>query len=184
MQGIGEAGCTPVASAIIADYFQPANRGAAMGVYNWGIYMGYSIAYGPGNAIASAHGYRSIFYIFGLAGIPLALLILFTVKEPARGSRDAASTDRARQFTLKEASAVFFSRRSILLLCLAGAVRNSAGYVWGYNVNNFFENVRNLHKEDIAKYMSWVSALSVISCAPARLTRNAAPLALGRRFLL
>ena len=39
-QGLCEAGCTPLANGLIGDFFPPHQRGAALGVYNWGIYMG------------------------------------------------------------------------------------------------------------------------------------------------
>ena len=52
--GFGEAGCTPFATSLLADYFAPELRGTALGVYNWGIYFGYSLAYAVGNYITEA----------------------------------------------------------------------------------------------------------------------------------
>ena len=49
-----EAGCTPFAASLIADYFSEAYRGAALGIYNFGIYFGYSLAYAIGNFITLA----------------------------------------------------------------------------------------------------------------------------------
>ncbi len=40
LQGVAQAGCTPLANSLISDYFAPHKRGAAIGVYNWGIYLG------------------------------------------------------------------------------------------------------------------------------------------------
>lgn len=40
LQGFGEAGCTPFATAIIADYFPKAVLGTAISFYNIGIYTG------------------------------------------------------------------------------------------------------------------------------------------------
>ena len=50
-----EAGCTPFATSLLADYFAPELRGTALGVYNWGIYFGYSMAYAVGNFITDAN---------------------------------------------------------------------------------------------------------------------------------
>lgn len=52
--GIGQAGCTPLATSLIADYFDVSQRAAAIGVYNWGIYFGYSLAYAVGNFVTGA----------------------------------------------------------------------------------------------------------------------------------
>ena len=46
-----EAACTPLASSIIADYFIAQQRALALGVYNWGIYIGYSMSYAVGNFV-------------------------------------------------------------------------------------------------------------------------------------
>lgn len=50
-----EAGCTPFAASIIADYFNAESRGFALGIYNWGIYMGYSMSSAFGNFITDAN---------------------------------------------------------------------------------------------------------------------------------
>jgi len=40
---------------LIADYFGEELRGLAMGIYNWGIYTGYSLSYALGNFITDAN---------------------------------------------------------------------------------------------------------------------------------
>jgi hypothetical protein len=39
---------------LVADYFPLNLRGAAMGIYNWGIYTGYSFSFAIGNQILKA----------------------------------------------------------------------------------------------------------------------------------
>jgi hypothetical protein len=36
---------------------------------------------------------------------------------------------------------VEFCKPSIIVLCLAGSIRNAAGYVWGYNNNNYYKQL-------------------------------------------
>ncbi|MEE8164624.1 MAG: MFS transporter, partial [Myxococcota bacterium] len=43
--GIGEAGCTPPAHSLIADYFPPARRATAMAIYSLGIPIGGGIGF-------------------------------------------------------------------------------------------------------------------------------------------
>ncbi len=50
-----EAGCTPFAASIIADYFSENARATALGIYNWGVYVGYSMSYAVGNFITDAN---------------------------------------------------------------------------------------------------------------------------------
>ncbi len=49
--GLGEAGCNPMATSIIAEYFNTELKGSALGIYNWGIYTGYSLSFAIGNQI-------------------------------------------------------------------------------------------------------------------------------------
>jgi MFS family permease len=51
LKKFSEAGCNPLATALIAEYFSLELRGAAMGIYNWGIYTGYSMSFAIGNQI-------------------------------------------------------------------------------------------------------------------------------------
>ena len=157
--GLGEAGCTPMAVSIIADYFPAELRGAAMGVYNWGIYTGYSMSYALGNGVEETLGWRYVFYISGAIGLGVAPIILLTVKEPAR-SQNAANGEtspmpkesllvKARQLARQ------FIRPAVLLLCVAGGVRNSGGYVWALNTENFFE-ARGQTASQIKTFMSWI----------------------------
>ena len=50
-----EAGCTPFAAVIIGEMFAPELRGSAMGIYNFGIYFGYSLSYAFGNFLYNAN---------------------------------------------------------------------------------------------------------------------------------
>lgn len=50
-----EAGCTPFAAAMIGDMFPAEVRGSALGIYNFGIYFGYSLSYAFGNFLYEAN---------------------------------------------------------------------------------------------------------------------------------
>ena len=50
-----EAGCTPFVASILADIYSAELRGTALGIYNWGLYLGYSLSYALGNTITSAN---------------------------------------------------------------------------------------------------------------------------------
>ncbi|XP_037076088.1 protein spinster homolog 1-like isoform X2 [Pollicipes pollicipes] len=160
--GFGEAGCTPFATSLLADYFAPELRGTALGVYNWGIYFGYSMAYAVGNFITNANildmGWRWSYLLSGGPGILLGVLMLLTVKEPQRTGISAASQAASAQLTPAQKLPVMvrlFFRPSLFLLCLAGAIRNAAGYVWSYSTQNYFEGIGQTSTQ-IGSYMSWI----------------------------
>jgi MFS family permease len=102
--GIGEATLSPAAYSLIADYFPPQRRSTAMGVYSMGIYVGSGLAFILGGLVArlasnqesyvvplvgSIRSWQLVFFVVGLPGLLVALLLL-TVAEPSRKGLHAA----------------------------------------------------------------------------------------------
>ena len=82
--GIGEAGATPSSHSMIADYVPPARRGRAMSVLTLGTPFGALLGSVIGGIVAQHHGWRIAFFVVGLPGFVLALLVLATIEEPER----------------------------------------------------------------------------------------------------
>jgi MFS family permease len=113
---IGEAGCTPPANSIIGDYFIARKRATALGIYSMGVTLGSVLANLFGGPIAemqgaefgawvgsiglgglftgldwaSIEGWRIAFVVVGFPGILIAMVVMFTIKEPPRGYADIA----------------------------------------------------------------------------------------------
>jgi MFS family permease len=94
--GIGEAGCTPPAQSLIADYFSPAERTRALSIYMLGIPLGVLVGYLLGGWINQAYGWRAAFWIVGLPGVILALLVKWSIKEPPRSQAGQAAATAHR----------------------------------------------------------------------------------------
>jgi MFS family permease len=86
--GIGEAGCSPPAYSLISDYFEPKKRATALSIYSMGVYGGGACGFLVGGMIAQEYGWRTAFYVVGLPGIVLALIVKATLREPPRGWSD------------------------------------------------------------------------------------------------
>ncbi|KAK3087414.1 hypothetical protein FSP39_005573, partial [Pinctada imbricata] len=161
--GLGEAGCTPFAASILTDYFSAETRGLALGIYNWGIYFGYSLAYAFGNFVSLANingqGWRWTFFLSGIPGVLLGILILVTVKEPERTvTHPEEEKEETQNVQISVRTRRLFSKfcnPSLILICIAGSIRNSSGYVFAYNTQPYFQAIGET-KEDIGKYLSWI----------------------------
>ena len=108
--GVGEASLSPAAYSLIADYFPPEGRSTALAVYGMGIYIGSGLALilgalvvqfasGQENFVLPLAGavrsWQVVFFVVGLPGLLVALLVL-TVREPARrGVRPNGAGDSA-----------------------------------------------------------------------------------------
>jgi predicted MFS family arabinose efflux permease len=126
---VGEAAGTPPSHSMISDYFPPGRRATALAVYGLGIYVGTGFGFAGGGLLLEWFDWRTAFYVAGLAGLPVALLILLTVREPARGGgAPAAAPPVAR--VLPE----IFATRAFRWLMAAAACQAFLGYAvltWG-----------------------------------------------------
>ena len=76
--GVGEAGLSPASYSVIADYFPPEKRAAAMGVYTLGIYLGSGLAIIGGGAVVALIG-ASPFVVLPVLGAIHSWQIVFLV---------------------------------------------------------------------------------------------------------
>ena len=83
--GVGEAGCSPPAHSMIADYFPAENRATALGIYALGIPIGILFGFIAGGWINEFFGLRVAFFVVGIPGILLAVLVRWSLREPERG---------------------------------------------------------------------------------------------------
>jgi MFS family permease len=90
--GVGEAGCTPPAHSLISDYFSRESRSSALSIYSLGLPVGSILGLLAGGWIAQLYGWRIAFFVVGLPGIFLALLVKLTVREPPRGLADGVQS--------------------------------------------------------------------------------------------
>jgi predicted MFS family arabinose efflux permease len=84
--GIGEAGAVAPAHSMISDLYPPERRTSAMATFAAGANIGVLLAFLVGGIAGQALGWRWAFVIAGVPGLALAVLLLFTVAEPARSN--------------------------------------------------------------------------------------------------
>jgi predicted MFS family arabinose efflux permease len=125
--GVGEAGCSPPAHSMIADMYPPEQRSTAMGIYTVGISAGIMLAFLLGGWVVQNIGWREAFFIVGLPGLLLALIVRVTVVEPQRGhseGREAVS----EQPTFFRTLGFLWRRPSFAHMTIAAGLSSYVGY--------------------------------------------------------
>jgi MFS family permease len=92
--GVGEAGGTPPSASLLSDYFSSRRRALALSVYSVGASLGSMMGSSAGYA-SDAWGWRAAFYVLGVPGVLVAVLVAITIREPERGRLDAAAAPAA-----------------------------------------------------------------------------------------
>ncbi|MEM1263645.1 MAG: MFS transporter [Pseudomonadota bacterium] len=86
--GVGEAGATPPAHSIIADYFPRSRRARALSIYGIGAPVGLIIGFGLASWLVETYNWRVTFLALGLPGVVFAAVCYFGLSEPPRGHAD------------------------------------------------------------------------------------------------
>lgn len=151
---IGEAGGTPPSNSIIADYFKPKSRANALGIFATGVTIGGALASGFGGVIVGLKdetvvsffsalgvgdihqqlgwgdnfGWRFAFIALGLPGVIIALILLFTVKEPPRGYSDPPGAQRVEKASIVETLKELGSKPTFWTMAMGAALVAFVGY--------------------------------------------------------
>jgi len=120
--GVGEAGGSPPAHAMISDYFPPEKRATAFSIYSAGIYFGILIGFLMGGYLNQHLGWRTAFFVVGVPGIIFSLLFYITVKEPRRGATDINPAATNEPHSLGEVLRVLYSTKTFVFLAAASAL--------------------------------------------------------------
>ena len=126
--GIGEAGCTPPANSLIADYFAPRERSQALGIYAMGVTLGTMSANLIGGWVTDAFDWRTAFLVVGLPGLLIAMIFKLTVKEPPRGYTDPVGTQPKEQVALSEAIRELTTKPAFWLMTAGATIAAFCGY--------------------------------------------------------
>lgn len=120
--GIGEAGGVAPAYALIADYFPPERRARALAIFSLGIPLGLAAGTLIGAYIAHAINWRAAFLVMGLAGILLAPVLRFVVRDVPRPVSAIGQAPLGRVFPMLARKPAFW------LLAFASSASSLCGY--------------------------------------------------------
>ena len=125
--GIGEAGGSPPSHSMISDIFPPEKRASAIGFYSTGISIGILFGFLFGGWLNEFFGWRFAFFVVGVPGVLIAIVLKLTVPEPIRGlteNRASAGENPSMLSVFK----LLLSRPSFMLMALGAAMNAFAGY--------------------------------------------------------
>lgn len=153
--GVGEAGGSPPAHSMISDYFPFEERGRALSIYTMGVYIGILFGFLAGGWLNEYFGWRVAFFVVGIPGIALALILRFTVREPLRGAQDreSAATVPPQQSMLR-ALAEIWAYPAVRYASLGAGFNAFVGYGVLNFMPSFLSRVHGLESGTIGTFLS------------------------------
>ncbi len=125
--GIGEAGGSPPSHSLLADYFAPSKRATALGIYALGIPIGILFGNLAGGWISEFFGWRNAFFLVGVPGVILAIVLKMTVKEPPRGYSEDKPPE-LNQVPFKQVVKTMWGYKSFQFIALGAGTQAFVGY--------------------------------------------------------
>jgi len=117
--GVGEAAYTPAGTAIISSTFPRELRARVQGLFDLGMFAGGAVGIAMGGIIAQWLGWRAAFFIVGVPGLVLALLVGHLPEPPRSESSHPAM--RVQEL---------FRVPAYLMLLASGWFASFAGYAY------------------------------------------------------
>ena len=114
------AGSSP-AHSMLCDYFPLERRTTVLTLFGMGGIAGMALGSGVIGPIAGLWGWRSAFFVLGIPGALLSLLVWRSVREPVRGAFDGADS-RAASDTTGSVLRYLLGRRSFVLIVGAASL--------------------------------------------------------------
>jgi MFS family permease len=120
--GVGEAGGVAPSYALIADYFPTERRARALAIFSLGIPIGLGGGAFIGAHLAAWFGWRAAFIIMGVAGVLLAPILRWVVKDAPRTLPISASAPLGSVFPMLARKPAFW------LLAFGASASSLCGY--------------------------------------------------------
>ncbi len=156
--GVGEAGCTPPAHSLIADYVPKEKRASALAFYSMGTPLGGLLGLVMGGLVADAYGWRAAFLVAGVPGILFAFLCWFTLKEPRKIMASHSASIMGSQATFGETLKYLTKKKTFWLIAFGAAIKAFIGYGHAPFTASFFMRV---HTEEVAGLASMFNLQSL-----------------------
>lgn len=155
---VGEASGNAPSNAVIADLYPHAKRSRAIAIWSGGSYLGLFVGLTAGGWIHAHYGWRAALLITASPGVVVGLLLLLTVRDPARGSTEPTSrTHHAK--SLAETAKILFSQRSYVMLVIAMMLATFTAYSLQAWVPSFLSRVHHLDKAAVGFYAGFFKGL-------------------------
>ncbi|MGI9430943.1 MAG: spinster family MFS transporter [Myxococcota bacterium] len=157
--GVGEAACSPPAHSLLADYFPPERRATALAIYSSGIHFGVLFGLLAGGWINEFFGWRVAFFVVGLPGVLLAILVRLTVREPERGQSEPGVQVAGEPPAVKDVFGFLWQMSSFRHLAVASAFMAFAGYGLSTWTPTFLVRVHGMGTGEIGTWYGTITGV-------------------------
>ncbi|MEO8176018.1 MAG: MFS transporter [Sphingomicrobium sp.] len=121
--GVGEAGGVAPSYALIAQYVPPERRARALAIFSLGVPLGLASGTLLGAYLTHWISWRAAFVVMGVAGVVLAPILFWVVRDPPRNA-----SDTAQSAAIMPVFALLARKPTFWLMAFAASCSSLCGY--------------------------------------------------------
>lgn len=148
--GIGEAGASPSSHSLISDYFPVKHRATALAVYGIGVHLGIMFGFLAAGWVSQLFGWRMTFFVVGIPGLLLALLVHTTIREPKRDHVQEADS-------ILDIAKYLFKKPAYTFLMIAASCHAFSAFGLAHWGPMYFSRVHGISLSSIGTWMGLIS---------------------------
>jgi predicted MFS family arabinose efflux permease len=161
--GIGDGGFGPPVASLVGDHYPMSRRASAMAIIWLGAPLGVVTGSVMGGWLAQHYGWRSTFIVIGLAGVLVSLLVLLTLREPARGAFDAAQAAQGAPPPVMSVFRFLLAKPAMRQTMIAGALAGTSMNAIGQFLNPFLARNFLLQPAEVGRLLGLIAGVSMAS---------------------
>lgn len=155
--GVGEAGGIAPSHALISEYFPSEQRARALSIYSLGIPLGSALGVLVGGYIAATIDWRLAFLVVGIAGVLIAPLFKFLVRDKIRENPEEKQSQPEQEqiepdLKISEIAGILARKSSFWLLAFGAASSSMLGYGIGFWLPSLLQRSYGLNLIETANF--------------------------------
>jgi predicted MFS family arabinose efflux permease len=161
--GIGDGGFGAPVASLVGDHYPMGRRASAMAIIWLGAPLGVVTGSVLGGWLAEHYGWRMTFMVIGATGVAVSLLVLLTLREPARGAFDPAQATRGAPPPVLKVFGFLFAKPAMRQTMIAAALAGMAMNGIGQFLNPFLARNYHLGPAEVGRLLGLIAGVSMAS---------------------
>lgn len=161
--GIGEAGGVPTKYSMTGDIVPPEQRARALALITSGLGFGSMVGLVVAGFLADTIGWRLTFVAFGVPGLIVGALVVFTIKEPVRGVYEKVARQVTEAPSIRETLDMLRRNRSFVFIVFGFSATTFALTGVGYWMPSFLVRSHGVSLTEVGAVYGAVNGLGLLA---------------------
>lgn len=157
--GVGEGSFIPAVLSLLSDYFPPNKRASAYSTVVFGLPLGGILGAISGGWIATHYGWEMAFFVVGIPGLILAIVVARVLREPPRGHSEPSSKMEGDTPSAMDVIRTLFKKPAFLHMTAGASLVQIVAYAIALFMFPYFSRTFNMSFAEAGVYVGMMHGL-------------------------